>query len=148
MNRLVVAAVAAVALLPACTEGGPKMEVQVTLDEFSISLTPDAEDEGTVRFFIDNAGEKDHTVYFARGSDPSKLPRAADGSVDLSKLLVSDRLDAIGPGRYRIQPDLLPGPLVVFCNLVTDGVSHFAEGMYATFEVKRTREEDVRDVTP
>lgn len=148
MKRLALALVAVMVAVPACTKGGPTMEVQVTLDEYSISLSPNAEDEGTVRFFIDNVGEQEHTLYFARGSDPSALPLAADGSVDLSKLLVSDRLEAIEPGRYRIQPDLLPGPLVLFCNLVTDGVSHFAEGMYTTFEVKRTRESDVREVTP
>ena len=135
----------AVPLLPACTKGGPKMEVRATLDEYSIELSRRAEDEGTVRIFIDNVGEKEHTLLFARVRSPEDLPRAQDGSVDVGRILLADRLEAIGPGPYRIQPDLKPGPLVIFCNLVTDGVSHFAEGMVATFDVRRTRESDLRE---
>lgn len=51
------------------------------------------------------------------------------------------RLKPFGPGKYRIAPEFFPGPLVVFCNLVTKGpdgqpVSHFQRGMVAQLMIR------------
>ena len=126
-----------------CSEPNPKPEVAITVNEFTLEIAPATTDEGSVKIFLDNEGELTHGLVFARASDPKQLPLAPDGSVDLTKAQVADRLQPVAPGSYRIQPDLFPGPLVVFCNLVTEGpdgqpVSHFEQGMVATLNVEAT----------
>jgi len=140
----VVAASGLLGLLAAgCSEPDPKPEVAITVDEFTLEIAPAVTDEGSVKIFLDNDGELAHGLVFARASDPKELPLAPDGSVDLAKAQVADRLEPVAPGSYRIQPDLFPGPLVVFCNLVTKGpdgqpVSHFQQGMVATLVIEAT----------
>ena len=81
---------------------------------------------------------------FARVKDPGELPVLSEGNVDLDKVLLADRLEQVGPGRYRINPDLRYGPMVLFCNVVTAGpdgqpLSHFQQGMWAKLTMRRTR---------
>ena len=131
------------ALVLSCTHGGTKAEVAVRLDEFSMTVRPAREDEGAVRIFVDNLGKLEHEILFARANDPSQLPVKPDGSVDVGRLQLADRLEPLQPGHYRINPNLFPGPLVLFCNLVTRDsagrpVSHFQRGMRAKLDVKAT----------
>ena len=139
-----VAAIAAAAALTAgCSEPDPKPEVAITVADFSLSVSPTSTEEGSVKIFLDNEGELDHGLVFVRGSKIEDLPLAPDGSVDLTKAQVADRLEPVAPGSYRIQPDLFPGPLVVLCNLVTEGpdgrpMSHFQQGMVATLDIEAT----------
>jgi hypothetical protein len=141
--RALVTAAFLAGALAACTDTATTPEVSIELKEFSISVDPKSEDEGGVRIFVDNEGTLEHSLVFAQASDPADLPLTLEGSVDLSRALISDRLEAVGPGRYRIKPSLLPGPLIVFCNLVTAGpdgqtVSHFQRGMRAKLAINRT----------
>jgi hypothetical protein len=140
---LVLAAAVVGAAALGCSEPNPKPEVAITVDEFSLTISPTSADEGSVKMFLENEGEIAHGLVFARARDVKELPLAPDGSVDLTKTQVADRLEPVAPGSYRIQPDLFPGPLVVFCNLVTKGpdgkpVSHFQAGMVATLEIEAT----------
>ena len=126
-----------------CADPVPHAEVRMRVDEFAIHLSPAASNEGTVKIFVDNTGKLEHSLVFVRAKSPSELPLAADGSVDLSKLQVADQLKKFGAGKYRIAPEFFPGPLVVFCNLVTKGadgqpVSHFQKGMVAQLTIRST----------
>lgn len=119
-----------------CGNPNPTAEVRLRMDEFSLRIAPTASDEGTIKMFVDNVGELEHGLVFVRARSVEELPLAPDGSVDLTKVQVADQLEPVEPGKYRIAPDLFPGPLVVLCNLVTDGVSHFQQGMWARLGVR------------
>ena len=149
MPRAVIGAAVLAAVLLGCGDPIPRSEVRVTLDEYSLSLRPGRSDEGTVRIFIDNLGQEEHELVFVRARSVDELPLKPDGSVDLSKAQIADQLKPLAPGKYRIQPELFPGPLVVFCNLVTPGpdgkpVSHFAEGMHAELDIRQTTSAEER----
>lgn len=133
---LVFAVVAAAAGLVGCGNPNPTAEIRLELDEFSLRLSPRASDEGMVKMFVDNVGELEHGLVFVQARSVEELPLAPDGSVDLAKVQVADQLKPVEPGKYRIAPDLFPGSLVVLCNLVTDGVSHFQRGMAAKLQVR------------
>ena len=129
-----------------CADPNPRAEMRLRVEDFSLRLRPQPaiEDEGQVKFFVDNYGELEHTLVFVRAKSPSELPLAPDGSVDVSKVQVADQLKPFGPGKFRIAPEFFPGPLVVFCNLVTKGpdgqpISHFQRGMSATLMIRDTR---------
>lgn len=138
MRRLavVVAVLAGAAGLVACGNPNPTAEVRLRVDEFTLRMSPRASDEGPIKIFLDNVGELEHGLVFVRARTVEELPLAPDGSVDLAKVQVADQLKPVAPGKYRIAPDLFPGPLVVLCNLVTDGVSHFQRGMATRFLVR------------
>jgi len=126
-----------------CADPVPHAEVKMRVDEFAIHVSPTSSDEGTVKIFVDNTGKLQHSLVFVRAKSPSELPLAADGSVDLSKVQVADQLKPFAPGKYRIAPEFFPGPIVVFCNLVTKGadgqpVSHFQRGMVAQLTIRST----------
>jgi hypothetical protein len=134
---LVVAAVAGTA---SCTRGGVSPEVTLTMTEFELAVDPDEAASGRVRFFVDNEGTEEHGLVFTYAADAADLPLAPDGSVDLSGVNVVDQLEPVAPGRFRIEPLLRPGTMVVFCNLVTEGpdgqpVSHFQQGMWVSLTV-------------
>ena len=125
----------------ACADPVPHAEVKLRVDEFSLHLAPRASGKGTVKIFVDNVGKLEHSLVFVRAKSASELPLAADGSVDLNKVQVADQLKPFGPGKYRIAPEFFPGPLVVFCNLVTKGpdgqaVSHFQKGMVTALTIR------------
>lgn len=143
MSRPLIGVALMALTLAGCGDPIPHAEVRAVLDEYSLDIRPARSDEGTVRIFIDNEGEEEHGLLFVRARSAEELPVLPDGSVDLTKAQVADQLEPLAPGRYRIQPELFPGPLVVLCNLVTrapDGstVSHFARGMRAELEIRRT----------
>lgn len=132
-----------------CADPNPKAELRLGVDEFELRLTPQPaiQDEGQVKFFVDNVGELEHNLVFARAKTPSELPVAPDGSVDLNKAQIADQLEPFGPGKFRIAPEFFPGPLVIFCNLVTKGadgqpISHFQQGMSATLMIRDTGSND------
>lgn len=131
---LVVAVFATVVV--GCGNPNPTAEIRLRLDEFSLRLSPQASDEGMIKIFVDNVGELEHGLVFVRAKSVDELPVLPDGSVDLAKVQVADQLKPVRPGKYRIAPDLFPGPLVVLCNLVTDGISHFQRGMSAQLDVR------------
>jgi hypothetical protein len=133
-----------------CADPNPHAEMRLRVDEFSIRFSPaTAQDEGAVKMFVDNVGELEHSLVFARAKSASDLPLAPDGSVDLAKAQIADQLKPFGPGKYRIAPEFFPGPLVIFCNLVTKGpdgqpVSHFQRGMHRELGINDTRANDLR----
>ena len=145
MTRRLMAALGLVVSLTAvgCADPVPHAEVKLRVNEFSIHLAPGAANEGTVKMFVDNVGRLDNNLVFVRARHASDLPLAPDGSVDLSKVQVADQLKPFGPGKYRIAPEFFPGPLIVFCNLVTKGpdgrpISHFQKGMVAQLTIRAT----------
>ena len=66
MKRLAAAVAVAAGLLGGCASDNTKPEVQVTMREFSLKVSPAIEDEGAVRIFIDNRGDSS-TRWCSRG---------------------------------------------------------------------------------
>ena len=138
-RRLLIAALLAAAAV-SCAE--PNADLVVRTKEFSLEVTPSSARDGNVIIDIDNTGKLNHELVFARGDDPAKLALTPEGGVDLTKIVVADRVNEFAPGRFRIiSPDMRPGDYVLFCPIVgTDGQpgSHFQQGMRTQFRITAT----------
>lgn len=91
------------------------------LSEFKIRL------DGTIRsgpvdVRIDNQGGETHELVIVTGTDPSALPKKADGSVDEDKIAEADKVGESGdvPARSSTSKTLTfkPGAYIAFCNIV------------------------------
>lgn len=146
MRRLIAVALFAVAAA-SCAE--PNADLVVRMTEFSLKVTPSTARDGNVIVDIDNGGKLGHELVIARGDDPSKLALTPEGTVDLTKVVVADRVKEFAPGRFRIiSPDVRPGDYILFCPRVgADGqpVSHFQQGMRTVFTVRATQPEPAGD---
>jgi hypothetical protein len=136
---------AALALLGACSIS-PGDEVQVTMKEWSITLSPEPVRSGRVRLAIDSVGSRKHDLALIQGSDVSALVRTPDGKLDLTGAhRPIDEIKAFSPGHYiATSPNLLAGHYLVICTLtsVINGqpVDHLAQGMLAKLTVtERTK---------
>ena len=139
-RRALLLAVTCALAIGSCTSGEKHGEVVLTMDEYEMTVEPTTAEAGRVTIFVDNDGTEEHTVLFAFAARAEELPTAPDGSVDTSALNVIDELEPVGPGRFRIEPLLRAGTLVLFCDLVTEGadgqpVSHFQQGMWTVLEI-------------
>jgi hypothetical protein len=141
VNRHVAIALAALLGLPAgCGGDGDDGDLTVTLDEWSLEADPLVTDSGTISMAIDNVGDLDHELLLIALPESGELPTLPTGEVDLSAVAPVDTLDAFGPGRFEAEfLRVLPGDYVLLCNLVRDGVSHYAKGMTARLEVEAGR---------
>ena len=140
MRRAAAVAVAVAALAVGCTRGGASPEVSIRMTTERLSVQPTSAEAGRVRIFIDNETDEEHDLVFAYARTIEELPRAADGTVKLEGVNLADQLDPVGPGRYKIEPLLRAGQLVVFCNLVSEGPdgapsSHLERGMWAPLRI-------------
>jgi len=120
MKRMALALVATTLVLAGCADAPSGSELGVSLDEWSIEVTPERFDEGPVTVDIWNDGEFPHTLVV---ENPFGDVIAAT--------------DPITPGDNRVLILDLTGAEYRFtCRIVTsrpDGtiVDHFAEGMVA-----------------
>src|SRR5688572_21403875 len=96
------AVVMLVLLVSSCSEHVPRPEVGIRLDDYSMEVSPDAADEGIVKMFVDNQSGQKHELLLIRARAAADLPLRTDGSVDYDRVQIGDRLEAVGPGRYRI----------------------------------------------
>jgi hypothetical protein len=120
--------------------------VGVELLDRDILRDPAEAPAGTVTFEISNNGTGLHELVVVRAADPARLPRAADGRVDLEQLPKGAFIGEVEP----FSPELtctgtfeLPaGSYALFCNILeteADGTkdNHYANGMRVGFRVRR-----------
>jgi hypothetical protein len=119
--------------------------IAVELKEWAVLPARADAPAGTITFEARNTGADPHELVVVRAADPAKLPLAADGTVDETKLpegaLVGE-IEAFPakqtcPGTF----ELTPGSYALFCNLLeteADGAkeNHYANGMRARFEIR------------
>lgn len=115
--------------------------VDVTLDEFTITLDPDTGTAGAVGLIAENAGAEPHEVVIARGvPDDITVVDGAPDEAALGDALVGE-IEAFAAGQTcEGTYELEAGEYVLFCALVEeeeDGTieSHYEEGMVTTFTV-------------
>ena len=117
-------------------------EVDVTLDEFSITADPDEAPAGVVRFVAKNDGEEPHELVVVRAVEADL--EIVDGQVDEEALPDDAFIGEVEPfaggtscnGAF----ELTAGDYTLFCNIVEtedDGTveSHVEEGMVTGFTV-------------
>ena len=96
---LVLSATLATLLMIGCSDTGGGGKLNVTLDEWSITLDKTSLPEGPIEFTIKNDGEKQHEFIILRTDiAPGELPTNDDGSAnldapDLDELQTVEELD-------------------------------------------------------
>ena len=126
-------ALAALAAIGAgCTSTGGEGDVEVSLRDDAVTLSPATADAGSVTFATTNDGSLTHEIeVFSGGVDPSTLS-IENNVASTDGLELIDEIEDITPGSSAdLTIDLDAGTYVVMCNLP----GHFAEGMYASLEV-------------
>jgi uncharacterized cupredoxin-like copper-binding protein len=141
---LALAALAALAVGAAgCGDDDGGEEVNVVLSEFIVEPDDETVDAGEVTFVADNQGGDTHELLVVRAASADELPVDADGAFDeaaFGEENVLGEVEDVAPGDEKeLTLDLDAGTYVLLCNVVEEEagevVSHFAEGMYATFTV-------------
>ena len=123
---------ALVAIAAGCTSTGGEGDVEVSLQDDAVTLTPATAEAGSVTFAATNDGSVTHEIeVFSGDVDPSTLP-IEDNVASTEGLTLIDEIEDITPGSSAdLTIDLDAGAYVVMCNLP----GHFAEGMYSSLEV-------------
>ncbi len=145
---LVLGSAIGVTLLAGCSDISGGGELQVTLDEWSITLDKTSLPEGPIELTIKNDGELEHDLVIVRTDlDPDELPTEDDGSVDLGapdveeEHTIEDIEDGDETGRTY---DLDPGNYVFIDNRVeeVDGeeVAYYSQGMRVGFTITEENE--------
>lgn len=140
---LLAASVALLFLFVACGSEGEGGTVNVTLNEYSVTLDVDTLEEGPITFDIKNDGEEEHEILIVRTSIPANdLPTKDDGSFDEdgAGVDVQRKIENIDAGDDTSRSYTLgPGSYVLLDNIVTDidgtETSFFAEGMWAELTI-------------
>jgi uncharacterized cupredoxin-like copper-binding protein len=129
-HRLVLAAL--VVIGTGCTSTGGEGDVEVSLRDDAVTLSPATADAGSVTFAATNDGSITHEIeVFSGDVDPSTLP-IENNVASTEGLELIDEIEDITPGASAdLTIDLDPGSYVVMCNLA----GHFARGMHAVLEV-------------
>jgi uncharacterized cupredoxin-like copper-binding protein len=139
LRRFVALALAGT-VLAACS-ATPSKDINATLEEWKISVSPTTGGAGEVTFTIDNIGEKDHEFVVVKTDlAPDALPTTADGDVDEE----GAGMDAIGEmedilagtDNNELKLTLTAGKYVVFCNVVDEDLVHYQKGMHTAFTVE------------
>ncbi|PZN07611.1 MAG: hypothetical protein DIU69_11360 [Bacillota bacterium] len=118
------------------------VQVDATLKEWAIEVSPAKVKAGKVYFLVDNVGPRaPHELVIVRTDRPADRLPVVDGKVPEDQVEIIGEVEAFAPGTKASGVfDLEPGRYVLICNIVTreDGrlISHYQEGMYATFTVE------------
>jgi uncharacterized cupredoxin-like copper-binding protein len=139
LRRFVALALAGT-VLAACA-AAPAKNVNATLEEWKITVSPTTGAAGEVTFTIDNIGEKDHELVVVKTDlAPDKLPTTADGDVDeegAGMEAIGEMEDILaGTDDNELKLTLTAGKYVVFCNVVDEDLVHYAKGMHTAFTVE------------
>jgi hypothetical protein len=136
---------AVAACKPVGNAGTADTKVAVKLSEWSVAPVPASVRPGTITFEAANVGADAHELVVVRADDPAALPKAADGTVDETKLPAGAFVGEVEPfpAKQRCQGTfaLTPGRYALFCNILeteADGTkeNHYANGMRTSFEVR------------
>ncbi len=132
-----------VIVLSGCPQGGggglEGTVVNVALKEFSVTPDVDSVAAGVVTFHVSNTGTVTHEFLVIKTDlAPDALPTEANGSYqeDGPGTEVVDEISGISPGRSsNLTLTLEAGNYVLICNMVNQGISHYAQGMRVGFTV-------------
>jgi len=108
--------------------------VDVTLEDFKITLSESSAPVGEVTFALDNKGPSAHEfVVFQTDLAPDDLPTGSTGDVAESEEFAPvDEVEDIEVGASpKLTVDLAAGKYVVICNIP----AHYRQGMHAAFTV-------------
>ncbi len=135
--RTAVIAIVSVLLLTgvACSSNGSaEGDVQVSLKDFDLTVSPTDVPAGQVTLAATNAGPSTHefeVFSVADGVDANDLPVEDDVAVTDGLTLVDELEDVLPGSTASLDVDLEPGTYAVVCNLP----EHYAQGMHATLKV-------------
>lgn len=116
-------------VLPGCSVR-PGDKVGVTVQEYSISLSPPSATAGRIRLLIDSIGNEVHDLKLIAAKSLAELPRTPEGKLDLVANRPMDEIEQFEPGHYiATSPNLPAGQYVVVCTI------HVDQGMVAEFTV-------------
>ena len=122
---------------------GDATQVEATLREFAIDVTPKSVAPGSVYFLVENAGPADPHEFVIIKTDlaPDALPVGDDGRVPEDDVEMIDEIEPYAPGSSAsITVDLEAGAYVLICNIAEeeDGEleSHYQLGMRTAFTVE------------
>ena len=122
----------------ACAAAPAADATAVSLVEWSIKA-PATLKAGAVHLTVTNAGANSHEFVVIKGDSFDALPKAANGSVDESKLAAGalvGRTEKLAAGKAcSTTVDLAPGKYVMVCNISFGAISHAAKGQVAVVEV-------------
>jgi uncharacterized cupredoxin-like copper-binding protein len=123
---------ALVAIGVGCTSTGGESDVEVSLRDDAVTLSPTSADAGSVTFAATNDGTLTHEIeVFSGDVDPATLP-VENNVASTEGLELIDEIEDITPGASAdLTIDLDAGTYVVMCNLP----GHFEQGMYASLDV-------------
>jgi uncharacterized cupredoxin-like copper-binding protein len=125
--------VLAALVLVAC--GGGPQTINVTEKDYSITLSSDTMNAGSITFHVTNeATDMSHEfVIFKTDLPANNLPLNSDGNVDETQLNLVDAIRGLAAGDTQdLTVNLQPGHYVAICNLP----GHYKQGMYIDFTVK------------
>jgi uncharacterized cupredoxin-like copper-binding protein len=115
---------------------GSGKTVEVSLDEYHVSVSDTVVPAGKVTFQVRNSGREKHEfVLLKTDIQPTALPENSEQKVDeeASGVKHVDELDGVDAGRTRsLTSQLQAGNYVLICNVP----GHVAQGMFARFTVK------------
>jgi uncharacterized cupredoxin-like copper-binding protein len=133
--RVSVVAAVVPLLAVACDGGGGEADVDVTLSDFAVELSPASATSGDVTFVATNEGSMTHEfeIFSVEGDvDPASLP-VEDNVADTDGLTLLDEVEDVTPGsEAELTVNLDQGTYAVICNLP----GHYAQGMHATLSVE------------
>jgi plastocyanin len=138
MRRLLIAAVALVAVAASACSVSPGDKVTVTMREYSLKVAPTTVRSGRIRLAIDSVGNQPHDLALVLAKDLAEIPRTPDGKLDLTgKYRPFDEIKPFRPGHYiATSPNLNAGHYLVLCTI------HANEGMVGHLTiVPRTKKE-------
>jgi hypothetical protein len=118
--------------------------VDVTLQEFTVTVDPPSAAPGQIQFSVYNGGSETHEFVVVKTDlAVADLPTQADGSFDEEGdgVEVMDEIEDIPSGGTReLMVSLEAGAYVLLCNIVEaegeESESHFHEGMHTPFMVQ------------
>jgi uncharacterized cupredoxin-like copper-binding protein len=123
--------------MAACDDGsgGDGATVDVALNDFDLTVSPDSVAAGEVTFAATNAGPSTHEFEIFSGADEvdvTALP-VEDDVADTEGLTLVDEIEDVTPGANAELPVTLePGTYAIVCNLP----AHYAQGMYTSLTVE------------
>jgi uncharacterized cupredoxin-like copper-binding protein len=136
----VLAAAAATLLFTGCG-GDSHRDVEVSLAEWAVGVSPEVIKAGRVRFTASNQGNRPHEFVLLKSDlSPDLLPMQ-DGRVALEQLNVAAKSDPFAAReKVEVSIDVAPGKYLLICSLTESPpggllLSHYQEGMAASFLV-------------
>lgn len=142
--RRVTLLLVAAALVAGCA-AAPAKDIEGTLEEWKITLSPTTGAAGEVTFTINNIGEKDHEFVVVKTDlAPDKLPTVAEGdeagTVDeegegITSIGEKEDIKA-GTDNNVLTLTLTAGNYVIFCNVHDEDLVHYQKGMHTAFVVQ------------